>query len=97
MQGVTDMQIHHWDTKADGPLSEEALRQKLLDHGYHVARYVYAPRTFFPNHSHQVDKMDAVLSGRFRMTMGDESVVLEAGDWIFVPKVATHSAEVVGD
>lgn len=91
------MQIHHWDTKADGPLTEKALRQKLSDRGYRVARYVYPPGTFFPDHSHQVDKMDAVLSGRFRMTMGDQSIVLEAGDWLFVPKGAMHSAEVVGD
>lgn len=95
--GVTTMQVHHWDNKSDGPLTEEALREKLSDHGYRVTRYVYSPGTFFPDHTHQVDKMDAVLSGRFRMTMGDQSVVLEPGDWLFVPRGAIHSAEVVGD
>ncbi len=91
------MQIHHWHTEADGPLTEKALRKKLSDRGYDVTRYVYPPGTYFPDHSHEVDKMDAVLSGRFRMTIGDQSVVLEAGDWLFVPRGATHSAEVVGD
>jgi quercetin dioxygenase-like cupin family protein len=44
-----------------------------------------------------VDKIDAVVSGRFRLTLEGESVVLEAGDSIEVPRGAVHSAEVVGD
>lgn len=91
------MHVEHWNTEADGPLSEKALCRKLSDRGYHVTRYVYPPGTYFPDHSHDVDKMDAVLSGRFRMTMGNQSVILEAGDCLFVPRAATHSAEVVGD
>jgi mannose-6-phosphate isomerase-like protein (cupin superfamily) len=44
-----------------------------------------------------VDKIDAVLAGRFRMTMLGESVVLERGDCLAVPQGVLHSAEVVGD
>lgn len=91
------MDIEHWDTDAEGPLSEDALRRKLAGRGYHVTRYVYPAGTFFPDHAHAVDKIDAVLSGRFRMSMGGRSVILEAGDCLFVPRGAVHSAEVVGD
>lgn len=91
------MQVEHWHTQADGPLSEQALRQKLSDRGYRVSRYVYPPGTYFPDHSHPMDKIDAVIAGRFRMTMGDQSIVLEAGDCVFVPHGTMHSAEVVGD
>ncbi len=44
-----------------------------------------------------MDKIDAVLSGRFRLTLEGEAVVLEPGDSIEVPRGAVHSAEVVGD
>ncbi|MFQ5994933.1 MAG: cupin domain-containing protein [Acidiferrobacterales bacterium] len=91
------MQIERWNPKTDGPLSEDALRKKLAGRGFHVARYVYPPGTFFPDHTHEVDKLDAVLSGRFRMTLGDQEIVLEAGDCLYVPRGAVHSAEVVGD
>jgi mannose-6-phosphate isomerase-like protein (cupin superfamily) len=91
------MDIEHWDTDAEGSLSEDALRHKLAGRGYHVTRYVYQPGTFFPDHAHGVDKIDAVLSGRFRMIMGGRSLILEAGDCLFVPQGAVHSAEVVGD
>lgn len=91
------MQLERWDPATDGPLSESALRQKLAAKGYRVSRYTYSPGMYFPPHTHGVDKIDAVLSGRFRMAMGDDSVILEPGDCLAVPKGASHSAEVVGD
>jgi quercetin dioxygenase-like cupin family protein len=91
------MQIEHWDPARDGALSETNMRRKLEDRGYLVHRYVYPPGTYFPDHDHGVDKIDGVLSGRFRMTMCGTSVVLEAGDLLVVPMHVFHSAEVVGD
>jgi quercetin dioxygenase-like cupin family protein len=91
------MKVERWDAERDGPLSEAALKQKLERRGYRVSRYVYLPGTYFPDHSHEIDKLDAVLSGSFRMKMGDEEVILEAGDCLAVPRDAVHSAEVVGN
>jgi mannose-6-phosphate isomerase-like protein (cupin superfamily) len=91
------MELVRWDARQDGELTEGNLRRKLEARGFRVTRYVYPPGTCFPPHEHAVDKMDAVLSGRFRMTMGGQSVTLEAGDCLYVPRGAEHSAEVVGD
>jgi len=91
------MEVESWDVERDGPLSETTLRQKLQQRGYHVSRYVYPPGTYFPDHSHGVDKIDAVLSGRFRMKIGSDEVILEAGDCLTVPCGVVHSAEVVGN
>jgi Mannose-6-phosphate isomerase len=73
------------------------MRRKLEAMGYAVTRYVYPPGTRFSPHVHAVDKIDGVLAGRFRMTMGGESVILKAGDMLAVPAGALHAAEVVGD
>lgn len=89
--------VEHWDTKQDGTLSEQTLRAKLEARGYQVTRYVYPPGTVFPPHRHGVDKIDAVLSGRFKMRMQGKAVVLKAGDFLAVPRGISHSAEVVGD
>ena len=89
--------VEHWDFERDGELTEEKLRRKLEARGYQVWRYVYPPGTRFPDHSHAVDKIDAVLSGRFRMRIYGQEVVLEAGDCLAVPRGVVHSAEVVGD
>ena len=90
------MQVERWNAERDGPLSEQALRRKLEGLGYSVSRYTYPPGTFFPPHTHGEDKMDAVISGRFRIRMGADEVVLEAGDAVRVPRGAEHSAAVVG-
>ena len=89
--------IEHWNDDSDGPLTEAALRRKLESRGYQVTRYVYPPGTVFPEHTHGVDKIDAVLSGRFRMVMEGQGVVLHAGDCLAVPRGSVHSAEVVGN
>lgn len=91
------MQIEHWDPARDGELTEANMRRKLRGRGYQVSKYVYPPGAYFPEHDHGVDKIDGVLSGRFRMGMRGNSVVLEAGDLLAVPKHALHSAEVVGN
>ncbi len=87
MHGV---KIEHW-------AGAEEMLADLTRRGFTTYRYTYPPKTCFPPHTHAVDKMATVLSGRFRITMGETSVVLESGDGIFVPKGALHSAEVVGD
>ncbi|TAM44109.1 MAG: cupin domain-containing protein [Gammaproteobacteria bacterium] len=90
------MTVEHWNPETDGALSEAAMQRKLEARGYTVTRYIYPPGTYFPDHTHGVDKIDGVLAGRFRMTMGEASVILEAGDCLCVPHGAVHSAEVVG-
>ena len=91
------MDIDRWDHERDGAPTEESLRAKLEGLGYSVSRYVYPPGTFFPEHTHSVDKIDAVVSGRFRMTVEGRELTLEAGDCLAVPRGIPHSAEVVGD
>jgi len=91
------VEVERWDEARDGPLTEASMRRKLEPRGYRVARYVYSPGTVFPDHTHGIDKIDGVLSGRFRMTTREGSVVLGPGDCLAVPRGAVHSAEVVGD
>ena len=89
--------VCRWDLKIDGVLNECSLRRKLEDRGYRVSSYTYSPGTYFSDHKHGQSKIDAVLSGTFRMGMYGEFVDLGPGDWIEVPAGATHSAEVIGN
>jgi quercetin dioxygenase-like cupin family protein len=81
----------------DGELSEQALRRKLEEAGYSVTRYRYPPGTSFPEHTHGVDKIDAVVSGRFELVVDGVRSILGPGDWIAVPRGVRHTATVVGD
>ena len=91
------MAVHRWNETIDGPFSESALRRKLEAAGYIVARYTYPPGTTFPDHVHPVDKIDAVVSGRFRLVVAGHLAVLGPGDWIEVARGVRHSATVIGN
>jgi quercetin dioxygenase-like cupin family protein len=91
------MAVRRWNQAVDGPFSEAALRAKLEALGYRVARYRYDPGTVFPDHTHGVDKIDAVVSGRFRLVVSGHLAMLGPGDWVEVPRGSVHSATVIGD
>jgi len=91
------IEVEHWDEARDGELSETSLRHKLESRGYRVSRYLYPPATRFPPHSHDNDKLDAVLSGRFLISVDGVAMALQAGDCLFIPSGVRHSAEVLGD
>jgi quercetin dioxygenase-like cupin family protein len=93
---VTRRGVERWDARRDGPLSEARLRAKLEARGYRVTHYVYVPGTYFPPHTHDVDKIDAVLSGRLRLSRAGASVELQPGDAVAVPRGVVHDAAVVG-
>lgn len=73
------------------------MKKKLEALGYSTYLYTYLPGTRFETHSHDVDKIDGVLAGSFRIEMEGQTVVLEAGDLVWVPRGTPHSAEVVSD
>lgn len=91
------MKVARWNEERDGALTEEALRRQIEARGYRTSRLVYEPGTRFPEHEHDVDKINGVLSGRFRFEAGGEEVVLEPGDRLEIPKGTRHAAEVVGE
>lgn len=91
------MQVRRWNRAVDGPVSETALRARLEALGYAVAHYVYPPGTRFPDHAHDADKIDAVVTGRFRLVIGGHTCELGPGDWVEVPRGRRHNATVVGD
>ena len=94
---MTEVVVRRWNPKIDGPVTEESLRKKLENREYRVSCYTYRPGTYFSNHKHGQSKIDAVLSGTFKMGIYGKFVDLGPGDWIEVPAGATHSAEVIGN
>lgn len=92
---MADVRLEHWDP-ADGPLTEKRMMRLLEGEGYEVAAYAYREGTVFSEHEHTQDKCDAVLEGILRITVGGDAYELKAGDRLYLPAGARHSAEVVG-
>ena len=90
------MSIEPWDPHRDGALSKAGMCRKLELRGYRCAIHVYPPGTQFPDHAHAVDKIDAVLSGQFRITLDGVAHDLHPGDCLHVPRGTIHNAAVIG-
>ncbi|RMG40462.1 MAG: cupin domain-containing protein [Candidatus Dadabacteria bacterium] len=90
------MTLEKWDSSY-GQLSEKNMRQLLEKRGYTTACYTYPPGTYFPDHTHRKEKIDGVISGKFRIKMGGNTYDLGPGDMIRVPAGSVHSAEVIGE
>jgi quercetin dioxygenase-like cupin family protein len=93
---VSEVRVEKWH-RADGPLSERRLMLAMEMEGYDVLVYTYRPGTVFPPHEHAQAKCDAVLEGTLRVSVGDGSWDLSAGDRIYLPAGTRHAAEVVGE
>lgn len=95
-EGVV-MHVERWNPVKDGIFSEKAFRRKLENKGYQVTRFVYQRGSYFPEHTHNVDRIEAVVSGHFRLVTSENQVNLGAGDFVLLLRGTTHSAEVIGD
>lgn len=61
------------------------------------ARIDFAPGVFAPPHTHPGEEIIYVLSGELEYRVGDGApMTLHAGDVLFVPRGAVHSARNVG-
>merc|ERR1711936_1083102 len=85
-----------WDKEKDGILTDKNMEEKLHNMGMRCCKYDFSPGTNFPDHTHSFTKMDAITTGKFQMQMYGQTLVLEPGDIIEVPKNTVHNAKVVG-
>jgi mannose-6-phosphate isomerase-like protein (cupin superfamily) len=73
-------------TYPPGARGDSPLRSSRSDG--RVCACVCCTGTYFAPHTHKVEKKDAVVSGRFKMTMFGNTFVLEAGDCLLVPSAS---------
>ena len=88
--------IERWDVDADGTLIEAAVRARMRSAGYDVMRTVHAPGTIRESPAIELGAVYAVVSGRVRFTVADETADLEAGESLHVAPSLTCRAEVLG-
>ena len=53
-------------------------------------RFTVPPGQSFPAHMHESDQMTYVLDGKLFFDVGDETFILEKGDFIFIPSHKNH-------
>jgi quercetin dioxygenase-like cupin family protein len=59
--------------------------------GYSCDEFRDPPGREWKDFVHDTNELVTVVEGRLRVTMGDQTVVLEPGDELFIPRHAVHS------
>ena len=90
------MQVNRWDQLSDGTLTEAALQHKLRSLGYDPLPRSNPTGAIVSARVHHRERAEAVLAGLLKVTIDDESVILTAGDIVFVPRGAARRIEPVG-
>jgi quercetin dioxygenase-like cupin family protein len=81
---------------------------KQILSGIHLKPLVYGERMLLaefwlekdsqlPRHAHPQDQTGYLVSGRMRLTIGDEIFEIEPGDSWYVPGSVEHRAEILAD
>ena len=84
----------------DGVGRKDLLRQDLSVEGRELiqVRVDFAPGVGFPAHSHPGEEIAYVIEGLLEYRLeGQPPVTLKAGESLFIPAGAVHSAKNVGD
>ena len=63
----------------------------------HLIRAVYPPGSVYEMHSHPYEQFSLLLAGRIRLTVGEETREVQAGDAWFAPPDVPHGGEILGD
>ena len=90
------MQVDRWDQRSDGTLTEAALQQKLRALGYDPLPRSNPAGAIVSARVHHRGRAEADIAGLLKVTIDDESVILTAGDIVFVPRGASRRIEPVG-
>ena len=93
---MSDVRLERWQP-GDGPLTERRMMKLMEFEGCDVLVYTYRPGTVFPEHEHGQNKVDGVLEGILRITVGDAVFDLKPGDRLYIPARTRHAAEVLGE
>lgn len=71
-------------------------RQVLQGVRQTIVRYLYAPDSAFPIHSHPQEQVTLVIAGEIEFTVDGRSLTLRAGQAAIIPANIPHGARVIG-
>jgi mannose-6-phosphate isomerase-like protein (cupin superfamily) len=75
------------------PVEKATVAQDWGRRGYSCDWFVDPPGREWNDFVHASNELVTVVEGRLRMTVVDQSCVLEPGDEVYIPKGAVHSVK----
>ena len=93
---LSKLRLERWDASANGPLSEQAMMQKLLLWGYDTKRDLLPPATKTDPQSWDDEIVLGIMTGELRIEVEGHDMVVKGGDCIVIPPGIEIAQEVMG-
>jgi len=88
--------LTRWPESA-GQITINKVRARLEQEGLHPYRFEMVPGDAYGNHAHPEAEIRWVVSGRMRIRVDYEELILEPGDRLDLAANVVHSADVCGE
>ncbi len=75
------------------PVDSDAVARDWQARGYSCERFTDPPGREWNNFVHDTNELVTVSDGRLELSFGQQRIVVEPGDEVFIPKGATHSVK----
>ncbi len=90
--------IFSWDELDSVRWDDQKLDAQLVTGEHmHLIRAVYEPGATYEMHSHPHEQFSLLLSGRIRLTVGEETREIGPGDGWYAPADVPHGGEILGE
>jgi len=88
--------LTRWPESA-GQITINKIRARLEQEGLSPYRFEMVPGDVYGDHAHPEAEIRWVVSGRMRIHVNQEEIILEPGDRLDLAANVVHSADVVGE
>lgn len=88
--------LTRWPANA-GQITINKIRSRLEQEGLSPYRFEMVPGDVYGDHSHPEAEIRWVVSGRMRILVNQEELILEPGDRLDLAANVVHSADVFGE
>ena len=90
--------IFDWDSIETDRFSESKVEVKVVDgQNMQLVWAKFLPGSRYELHSHEREQFSFMVSGRMKLTVGDETREIGAGEMWHAPSNVVHGGELVGD
>lgn len=91
------MKNYNWDQVSLESVLPGVTKQVIKGDKAMVIRYVYGPKSVFPNHRHPEEQITLILKGLITFQFDGDSATYGPGDVLVIPPGVSHGALVPGD
>ena len=91
------MNLHRWSDTPVEKMNDLVTRQVIHGDQMTLARLELKAGAFVPRHSHPNEQISMVAEGSLRFELGEQEVVVRAGEMLRIPGDVPHSALALED